>query len=73
MYLFIGLSCTEHMELKRRYKQMNIKKLITIDPKYLDAAKALYKGGQFKYASDSAFVRDLLETVATKLKKRLTK
>jgi len=52
---------------------MNIKKLITIDPKYLDAAKALYKGGQFKYASDSAFVRDLLETVATKLKKRLAK
>lgn len=56
-----------------RYEQMNVKKLITIDPKYLDAAKALYKGGQFKYASDSAFMRDLLETVATKLKKRLTK
>lgn len=51
----------------------NIKKLITIDPKYLDAAKALYKNGRFMYASDSAFVRDLLETVATKLKKRLAK
>lgn len=52
---------------------MNIKKLLTIDPKYLDAAKALYKGGRFMYASDSAFIRDLLETVATKLKKRVAR
>lgn len=52
---------------------MNIKKLLTIDPKYLDAAKALYKNGSFKYASDSAFLRDVLETMATKLKKRVGK
>lgn len=48
----------------------NIKKLFTIDPKYLDAAKALYKNGRFMYASDSAFLRDVLETMANKLKKR---
>lgn len=52
---------------------MNVKKLLTIDPKYLDAAKALYKGGHFMYASDSAFIRDVLETMANKLKKRIVK
>lgn len=51
----------------------NIKKLLTIDPKYLDAAKALYKNGRFMYASDSAFLRDVLETMANKLKKRVGK
>lgn len=51
----------------------NKKKLITINPVILDAAKALYKGGVFKYSSDSAFLRDVLETMANKLKKRVSK
>ena len=52
---------------------MNVKKLLILNPLILDAAKALYKNGSYKYASDSAFLRDLLETVANKLKKRVVK
>lgn len=52
---------------------MNKKKLVTLNPLILDAAKALYKNGRFMYASDSAFLRDVLETMANKLKKRVGK
>ena len=52
---------------------MNKKKLVTLNPIILDAAKALYKGGAFKYSSNSAFLRDVLETMANKLKKRVGK
>lgn len=52
---------------------MNVKKLLILNPLILDAAKALYKNGSFKYASDSAFLRDVLETMANKLKKRVGK
>lgn len=52
---------------------MNVKKLLILNPLILDAAKALYKGGVFKYSSDSAFLRDVLETMVNKLKKRVGK
>ena len=57
-------------ETKEGKIKMNVKKLLILNPLILDAAKALYKNGSFKYASDSAFLRDVLETMATKLKKR---
>ena len=61
------------MKKLNKQNKMNKKKLVTLNPLILDAAKAFYKGGVFKYASDSAFLRDVLETMANKLKKRVGK
>lgn len=55
----------------------NTRKQIIINPAIMRAAKALYKGGAYAYASDSAFIRavfeDISNTVMKKVKKGVTK
>lgn len=48
---------------------MNTRKQIIINPVVMRAAKAIYKGGIYQKASDSAFIRAILEEVAEKVKK----
>lgn len=48
---------------------MNTRKQIIINPVVMRAAKAIYKGGIYQNASDSAFLRAVLEDAATKVKK----
>lgn len=52
---------------------MNTRKQIIINPVVMRAAKAIYKGGIYQNASDSAFLRAVLEDVANKVKKAVTK
>lgn len=47
---------------------MNEKKLFIINPYYLGIAKAIYRRGQFANASNSVFIRAVLEDIAKKLK-----
>ena len=46
------------------------KKLLIIDEKVFNDVKDRYAGGVYKNASDSLFLRSLLEAVQTKLNKR---
>ena len=48
---------------------MNQRKQIIINPVIMRAAKSIYKGGIYQNASDSAFLRAVLEDAATKVKK----
>ena len=48
---------------------MNTKKLFTIDPYYLDIAKAVYRRGEFKNSSNSAFIRAVLEDISKRVLK----
>ncbi len=52
---------------------MNEKKMFVIDPYYLGIAKAVYRRGQFVNSSNSVFVRAVLEDIAKKVKKAVTK
>ena len=47
---------------------MNEKKIFIINPYYLGIAKAIYRRGQFAHASNSVFIRAVLEDIAKKLK-----
>lgn len=51
----------------------NVKKLITINPEVMRIAKAIYKGGRYQFASDSAFARDVFSEIASKVKKAVKK
>lgn len=51
----------------------NTRKQIIINPRIMAAAKVIYKGGAFINASDSRFLRDVLETIANKVKKAARK
>ena len=51
----------------------NQRKQIIINPRIMAAAKVIYKGGAFMNASDSRFLRDVLETIANKVKKAVRK
>lgn len=46
------------------------KKLLNIDEKIFKDVKSRYAGGVYKNASDSFFLRSLLEQVQNKLNKR---
>lgn len=46
------------------------KKLFNIDEKVFNDVKSRYAGGVYKKASDSLFLRSLLEQVQIKLNKR---
>lgn len=48
----------------------NKKVMFVINPEIMRLAKAAYKGGKFYAASNSAFLRAVLEDAATKVKKR---
>lgn len=52
---------------------MNEKKLFIIDPRILGVAKSIYRGGAYVNASNSAFLRGLLEDVTNGIKKAVTK
>ena len=52
---------------------MNTRKQLIINPAIMAAAKAIYKHGTFTKASDSAFLRDVLEEIAKKVKKAVAK
>lgn len=52
---------------------MNEKKLFIINPQILGVAKAIYKGGAYVNASNSAFLRGLLEDVSNGIKKAVKK
>ena len=47
---------------------MNERKLFIIDPRVLGVAKSIYKGGAYVNASNSAFLRGLLEDVKNGIK-----
>ena len=51
----------------------NTRKQIIINPRVMAAAKVIYKGGAFINSSDSRFLRDVLETIANKLKNGVKK
>jgi hypothetical protein len=51
----------------------NVRKLIIINPEVLRIAKAIYKGGKFEFSADSAFVRDVFQEIANKVKKSVRK
>lgn len=44
-----------------------------IDPYYIQIAKSVYKRGQYAHASNSSFLRAVLEDVAKTVKKAVTK
>ena len=52
---------------------MNERKLFIINPQVLGVAKAIYKGGAYVNASNSAFLRGLLEDVTNGIKKAVKK
>lgn len=52
---------------------MNERKLFIIDPRILGVAKSIYKGGAYVNASNSAFLRGLLEDVTNSIKKAVKK
>lgn len=43
-----------------------------IDPYYIQIAKSVYKRGQYAYASNSSFLRAVLEDIAKTVKKAVT-
>lgn len=47
---------------------MNKKTMFVINPEAVRIAKAIYKRGAFEHASNSAFLRDVLETIINKVK-----
>lgn len=47
---------------------MNKKIMFVMNPEIIRAAKLLYKGGMFANASTSAFMRDVVEEIARKVK-----
>lgn len=51
----------------------NTRKQIIINPRIMAAAKVIYKEGTFINSSDSRFLRDVLETIANKVKKSVRK
>ena len=51
----------------------NQRKQIIINPRVMAAAKVIYKGGAFINASNSRFLRDVLETIEKKKKKAVRK
>lgn len=52
---------------------MNERKLFIIDPRILGVAKSIYKGGVYVNASNSVFLRGLLEDVTNGIKKAVKK
>lgn len=52
---------------------MNERKLFIIDPRILGVAKSIYKNGVYVNASNSAFLRGLLEDVTNGIKKAVKK
>ena len=48
---------------------MNTKKLFIIDPNYLDIAKAVYRHGEYKNSSNSAFIRAVLNDISKRVKR----
>ena len=60
-------------ENKKGANTMNEKKLFIINPQILGVAKAIYKGGAYVNASNSAFLRGLLEDVSNGIKKAVKK
>ena len=46
----------------------NKKIMFVLNPEIMRLAKAAYKGGTFYNASNSAFLRDVLETICSKVK-----
>lgn len=46
------------------------KKLFILDEKIFNDVKSRYAGGVYKHASDSLFLRSILESVQIKLNKR---
>ncbi len=58
---------------KQRGNKMNERKLFIIDPRILGVAKSIYKGGVYVNASNSAFLRGLLEDVTNGIKKAVKK
>ena len=66
-----------HFRRKEIFKKgilnMNTRKQIIINSVVMRAAKAIYKGGIYQNASDSAFLRAVLEDAATKVKKAVSK
>ena len=51
----------------------NTRKQIIINPVIMKAAKAIYKGGQYMFASDSTFVRAVMADIANNIKKAVKK
>lgn len=48
---------------------MNKKTMFVINPEIMRLAKAAYKRGAFYNSSNSAFLRDVLETIVNKMKR----
>lgn len=52
---------------------MNKKVMFVINPEIMRLAKAAYKRGAFYNASNSAFLRDVLDTIYNNVKRRVNK
>lgn len=60
-------------QTKRGNKMANQRTTFYIDPYYIQIAKSVYKRGQYAHASNSSFLRAVLEDVAKTVKKAVTK
>ena len=50
--------------------KMNKKTMFVINPEAVRLAKAVYKRGAFYNASNSAFIRDVMEEIIKRMKRR---